>query len=101
MKIRKILESGSLFEPSDDYIIREVKKDHYQIAKFTHGKAPSEVYDITHFSKDSKWFCNCPSRIKPCKHIDMVRQWIKDGKKMFFDLEKNKEFLNNIFNKEK
>ena len=99
--IRKILEGGSLFDTDPDYIIREVSKDRYQVAKFTHGKAPSEVYDITHFSKDSRWSCTCPSKIKPCKHIDSVRQWIKDGKKMFFDLEKNKEFLNKIFGKEK
>jgi len=66
-----------------DYLIRETRPDTFEIAKFTHGKEPTDVYRCQWTGK--RWTCNCYSRKGSCKHVDMVQKFIKGKKKNIFD----------------
>ena len=66
-----------------DYSVKEVEPDVFQIAKFTHGKEPTEVYRCQWTGK--QWKCNCYSRKGSCKHVDIVQKFIKGKKKNVFD----------------
>lgn len=96
MSLRKVLEKNSIFDKDPDYLVREVTKGNYQVTKWTKGKEPKEIYDIKHFEKTNKWTCNCPTKIKPCKHIGMVRDWIKMGKKIPFNTKENEKWFKNL-----
>ena len=71
-----------------EYIVKEVRPDLYQLAKFTHGKEPTEIYMCQWTGKT--WKCNCYSRKGSCKHIDHVQKFIKGKKKSVFDKWANK-----------
>ena len=68
-------EAKALFEP--EYLIREIEPDTYEVSKWTHGSGPVEIYTVRMFK--NKKTCTCPAR-GVCKHIKMVREWIKKGK---------------------
>jgi hypothetical protein len=71
-----------------EYLVKEISPDVYQLAKFTHGKEPTEVYRCQWTGKS--WKCNCYSRKGSCKHIDHVQKFIKGKKKSVFDKWANK-----------
>jgi hypothetical protein len=80
-------EGKGFFDDDVDYLIKDGDhKNTYVVTSWIKGKQPKNIYMITH--SNNKWNCNCPAKIKPCKHIDMVRNWIKKGKKTPFDLKK-------------
>jgi len=66
-----------------DYSVKEIEPDVFQIAKFTHGKEPTEVYRCQWTGK--QWKCNCYSRKGSCKHVDVVQKFIKGKKRSVFD----------------
>jgi hypothetical protein len=66
-----------------DYLVREVRPDVFEIAKFTHGKEPTDIYRCQWTGK--RWSCNCYSRKGSCKHVDIVQKFIKGKKKNIFD----------------
>jgi hypothetical protein len=66
-----------------DYSVKEIEPDTFQIAKFTHGKEPTEVYRCQWTGK--QWKCNCYSRKGSCKHVDIVQKFIKGKKRSVFD----------------
>lgn len=73
MRIREYLVE--IFDT--DYQVRELKYDTYQVTKWIKGKNPDNIYNILKYG--GSWSCDCPVRGK-CKHIDLVKKWIKDGK---------------------
>jgi len=76
-----ITEKESLFDKDADYIIKDSKvPNSYIISKWTRGRGGAkDVYTVT--EKSSKWSCNCPSgRSGSCKHVTLVKGWIKKGK---------------------
>jgi len=88
-------EKASLFDDDPDYLIIDAKvKNSYVVTSWTHGKAPKNVYTVSKAGK--KWLCNCPTRTSYCKHIDMVKQWLKDGKPSEWqvDMKELKKILN-------
>jgi len=77
MKIKDFLiEKESFLDKDPDYQIRKVTNKYYQVTKWGRGKAPKEVYDV--YENPNGWKCNCAVR-GVCKHIKMVKDWIKDG----------------------
>ncbi len=72
-----------------DYLVRETRPDTFEIAKFTHGKEPADLYRCTWTGK--KWSCNCYSRKGSCKHVDIVQKYIKGKKKSEFEKWMNKK----------
>ena len=76
------LEEATLFEP--EYMVRETELNTYEVTKWTHGKAPTGIYTVRLFKKES---CDCPARGK-CRHIQIVKDWIKAGKKSAIPLTK-------------
>jgi len=65
-----------------EYSVTELEPNVYQIAKFTHGKEPSELYRCTWTG--NKWKCNCYSKANTCKHIKIVRDFVKGKKRSEF-----------------
>jgi hypothetical protein len=76
---RYIVEKESIMDKNPEYIIKDTKTpNQYIVTKWTHGKAPKDVYTIS--NNNNKWYCNCPAHKGYCKHIDLVKEWIKEGK---------------------
>lgn len=86
MKIKEYLnEKVGLFDTDPDYAIVDGKsKNTYIVTSWTHGKSPENVYTVRKVG--NKWMCNCPSKYH-CKHMDMVAEWLKDGKPSDFDVD--------------
>lgn len=81
-----INEKESIFDKNPDYQIVDAKaKNSYIVTSWTHGKSPKNIYTVT--KSGNKWSCDCPTRTTYCKHIDMVKQWIKDGKPSEWDVD--------------
>lgn len=65
-----------------DYVIREVGKDRYEVAKFVYGCAqPTAVYTVT-FNKLGQGKCDCAAAVyrgtgDGDKHVKMVRKWLQ------------------------
>lgn len=79
-------EKASLFDKEPDYQIVDAKsKNSYIVTSWTHGKEPRNIYIVN--KAGNKWICNCPTRTPYCKHIDMVKQWLKDGKPSEWDID--------------
>jgi len=77
--VKELSEKVGLFDSDIDYIIKDDKlKNSYVVTSWTTGKAPKNVYTVS--KAGNKWSCNCPTKTSYCKHIDMVKEWIKDGK---------------------
>lgn len=78
MKLRDyIAEKAGIFDDDPEYQVRNVSGTHYQVTKWLNGKQPREVFDV--MDKGTRgWSCNCPVR-SSCKHIQMVKDWIKAG----------------------
>ncbi len=65
---------------------------HFTMAKFGDKKAPFEVYDIV------GEHCNCPSPKSPCKHVIMLREWLKlDTPSLFYWDDDENEFVKHLF----
>jgi hypothetical protein len=86
MKIKEYLnEKVGLFDKDPEYIISDAKsKNTYIVTSWTHGKEPTNIYTVSKFG--NKWSCNCPSKYH-CKHMDMVKEWLKNGKPSEFDVD--------------
>lgn len=54
-----------------EYYITQHSRTHFEVAKFGDRNAPEDVYDIV------SGHCNCPSPKSPCKHVLMLRRWLK------------------------
>jgi len=79
-----------------EYMVRQTKKapETYQVSKWGGGTGPRDVYRVEH-TRDG-WICNCPGNLKrgTCKHVDIVKDWIKKGKPSYgFGDEELKKFL--------
>ena len=81
-----------------DYIIRELKEgtNEYQVTKWISGKAPDEIYRCLHNKVNNRWTCSCPARMFTCKHILMVKDWMKRGKKSFIDEKPMRDFIRKL-----
>jgi len=66
-----------------EYVIREITPNEYGVTKWTKGDTPSQIYSCYDRGK-GKWECSCPAR-GTCKHIKMVKEWIKKGKPAAYD----------------
>jgi hypothetical protein len=97
MKLKEIFNENEFLEKFTDYIIREIRagSNEFEVTKFMRGKAPKEIYRCV--KGPVKWTCTCPSKIKPCKHINMVKKWISDGKKSFIDDKAAIEYSKELF----
>jgi hypothetical protein len=77
-----------------EYLINQLGKNVYQVAVFTRGDTPTKIYKCN--GDENHMMCNCPSR-KTCKHIKLVKDWIKAGKpeNPFFagSVKKVKEYI--------
>lgn len=84
-KYIKITEKSDFWQKMEgsDYIIRDIGPDQYEVTKWSRGDTPTEIYRV---EKRKTWTCNCPARKKPCKHIKLVQDWIKSGRKPFLDI---------------
>lgn len=84
-KVKKVKKPDFILAMGQEaeYIVKEVRPDVYELAKFTHGKEPTEIYRCEWTGK--AWKCNCYSRKGSCKHIDTVQKFIKGKKKSIFD----------------
>lgn len=82
-----------------DYIIREVRAgtNEYEVTKWIGGKNPDEIYRCLHNKVNNRWSCSCPARMFTCKHIGMVKDWIKKGKKSFIDEKPMRNFIKQLF----
>lgn len=56
-----------------DYLVRRTKYAH-EVTKFDDSSEPSGTYTITGRG------CNCPARVRSCKHIKIFKAWEKGGK---------------------
>lgn len=73
-----------------DYMIRPLSLWEYEVTKWTHGKAPEERYIVNvKMSKRGvrtvEMTCTCPQysqRRKPCKHMALVKEYVKKDKGM-------------------
>ena len=82
-----------------DYYFREAfdnqNTPYHLVAKFDpiRNGPPIEVYRLFYNDTNSLWHCTCPSPKLPCKHADMLVDWLKlanriryywdDDKKLF------------------
>lgn len=79
-KYENILEGKSKFwKGKEDYVIREIGKNTYEITVWGRGDTPDAIYTVKMNPKGTDGFCDCPARAR-CKHIKMVKDWIKAGK---------------------
>lgn len=112
MRLIDWLIEKKLFEP--EYIIREIEPQLFEVSKWTKGSGPAAVYRVEYTTRHGKkyWRCSCPVKGSRCKHIKMVKEWIKKGKKPLIpvsniDVGKIKyrkrlgENINNLSDKEK
>ena len=62
------------------YLIREDSKDQWTISKWEDGVIPVQVYEVKR-PRGNTLTCNCPSGYhrKYCKHIDLIRNFIKQS----------------------
>lgn len=90
--IDDINEKIGFFDSDMEYIIKDGSaKNTYIVTSWSSGKQPKNIYTLTNFNK--KWSCNCPTKTPYCKHIDMVKDYIKQGKpNMFLDATVELEF---------
>uniref|UniRef100_A0A6M3KDJ5 SWIM-type domain-containing protein n=1 Tax=viral metagenome TaxID=1070528 RepID=A0A6M3KDJ5_9ZZZZ len=94
MRIRTFLEGKQDFWgklEGSEYMIREVGVNQYEITKWTRGDTPTEIYRCYNTGK-GKWTCDCPAR-GTCKHIKMVKDWIKKGKTPAYDVSDIHKYL--------
>ena len=90
--LHELSEKVSIFSKDPDYIIKDAgtTKNDFIVTSWTHGKSAENIYFVS--KGGTKWTCNCPDRTPNCKHIQMVKQWLKDGKpSLFLDKEADDE----------
>ena len=85
MKFKEYLKEGKtdFYKNDVDYIVKEIGKEKYEVSVWKRGDTPSNVYTCT-----EKGYCTCPAR-GTCKHVKLLRDWIKAGKP-------NKFFTKNV-----
>ena len=90
-------EKVGLFDTDVDYVIIDAKAPNsYIVTSWITGKSPKNIYIVTNIK--GKWSCDCAVH-GVCKHINMVKNWLKDGKPNPF-LDKSLENdLKNLFKK--
>ncbi len=54
-----------------EYYVTQSSSVHFMIAKFGDKREPFDVYDVI------GEHCNCPSPKTPCKHVIMLKEWVK------------------------
>ena len=96
-----INEKVGFFDKESDYIIRELKGSEYEVSKWNKGKAPEVTYRCYKRSGSNSWSCTCPTKVRPCKHAEMVKKWIADGKPNPYDPKEISKWAKEMFNKEK
>jgi len=92
MKFEEYIGEGraKFWKGSEEYYIRDIGGNKYQVAVFVRGDTPDVVYTTTEKT------CDCPSRKIPCKHIQMVKKWIKEGKPSAFGKSVKKGVLDGL-----
>jgi hypothetical protein len=75
MKFKDYVTEGrtDFWKDYTEYYIREMGKNKYEVSVWKRGDTPSAVYICSENS------CDCPARGK-CKHMQLVKDWIKAGK---------------------
>jgi hypothetical protein len=79
MKLKNYLEEkASLWDVDVDYVIKDGKSlNSYVVTSWTTGKGPKNIYNV--IDTHGKWSCNCPAK-GICKHIQMVKEYLRNGK---------------------
>ena len=80
-----------------EYYIKRTK-DGFQVAKFEFKTHPKSIY----YQDAGLSTCSCPvGRRGNCKHIQMVKKWIKDGEPVFapFNSESFDEHVEEILDR--
>jgi hypothetical protein len=72
------------------YMVRKGKIG-YEIAKFDDTDTPVDVYTVGYRG------CSCPARSKSCKHVKILKAWLKTSEEgvVYDDAANN---IGNIFN---
>jgi hypothetical protein len=72
------------------YMVRKGKIG-YEIAKFDDTDTPVDVYTVGYRG------CSCPARSKSCKHVKIIKAWLKTNEEgvVYDDAANN---IGNIFN---
>ena len=86
--------SQKFWKGKEEYSIREVGTNKYEVTVFVRGDTPESVYIVNKLG--SKWFCNCPARKGTDKHVSMVQEWIKAGKPSDFGKNVKGDVLNKL-----
>lgn len=62
------------------YMIRQDTNAKYTVTKWDGGSLPVQVY-LVQRDKGDRFTCTCPSGYhrRYCKHMDMVRKWLRSG----------------------
>jgi len=96
VKSFQVDEKVSIFDKDPDYQIIDAKsKNSYIVTSWTHGKEPKNIYIVN--KTGNKWSCNCPTRTLYCKHIDMVKEYLRKGKpNSFIDIELENDFIRSL-----
>ena len=68
----------SAFKP--EYLVRRDKQGTYVVTKWEGGERPTAIYTVTENNRGVS--CNCPGsyRDKNCKHIQLVKEYMKNPK---------------------
>jgi len=74
------------------YFVRRIQNEQFEVAKLDDRKSETSKYvvgrDVT--------FCNCPgfahSNPHDCRHMEVVRIWLKNDCKVAIDYEDNKVY---------
>ena len=86
--------SQKFWKGKEEYFIREVGTNKYEVTVFVRGDTPEAVYIVN--KSGSKWRCNCPARKGTDKHVKMVQEWLKAGKPSDFGKNVKKDVLNKL-----
>ncbi len=75
-----------------EYYVSQASLLRFTVAKFDGKDEPIEVYDVL------DEHCNCPSPKVPCKHVIMLRKWLKLDipANYYFDADKD-TFVKHFF----
>ena len=73
-----------------EYLVRRTKYAH-EVTKFDDSSEPSGTYTITGRG------CNCPARVRTCKHIKIFKTWENDGKPIGQIYDESANVLGSLF----
>ena len=72
-----------------DYMVQETGPSQYTVTKWEGKNYPTAEYRVV---EGPNWSCNCPARV-PCKHVALVKKWLKSGKPSYVDEKYLVDFL--------